>query len=669
MPLKSLFKTFIPFLIFNTFTLSIPAQDSLSWSDYIEQYADEEQDENTDWEELYESLSDLHEHPININTASREELSRIPFLSDKQIEEIQAYIYSYGAMKTSNELVMIESLDAETRRRLLNFVYIGEVKNKNIPSLKNIREFGHNDLMLSGSIPLYNREGDRNGFLGYKYRHSLRYCFSYLDNLRIGITGKQDAGEPFFGNKNKLGYDHYSYYFLLRKFGLLKTLAIGDYRASFGLGLVINSSFSLGKLMSLSALGRSSDGFTAHSSTSDANYLQGAATTISVTKHIDVSAFVSYREVDATLNDDGTVSTLLSTAYHRTESEMQKKHNTSETVLGGNISFNKNDLHLGMTALYSSLNRLLNPATSLYKWYYPRGRHFFNASTDYSYACRKFTLHGETAISDSGKIATLNALDVHAARNIDVIAIYRFYSFRYSALFSRAFCEGGRVQNESGLYIGVNWQPAWGWTVMAFTDWFHFAWPRYQVSQSSNGCDNLISVCHNGKRSRFSFRYRLRIHQKDNAGHNDLMDEVQQRFRLRYEISATKHFTFLSQFDFTNYKADSRDNGYMFSENVTYNKGKTLNINFSAAYFHTDSYDARISTYERGMLYDFSFPSFFGKGMRSSLMAKVNILKSLMLCAKIGVTHYFDRSVIGTGIQQINGASKTDIEMQLRWKF
>lgn len=92
------------------------------------------------------------------------------------------------------------------------------------------------------------------------------------------------------------------------------------------MGLVINNNFAFGKLAALSSLGRGGSNIRPHASRSDGNYLQGAAITVNATKGLDVSAFISYRKFDATLNkDDGTIATILNSGYHRTETELSKK--------------------------------------------------------------------------------------------------------------------------------------------------------------------------------------------------------------------------------------------------------------------------------------------------------------------------------------------------------
>lgn len=65
--------------------------------------------------------------------------------------------------------------------------------------------------------------------------------------MKAAVIGSQDAGEPFFSGKNSKGYDYYSFFLQLRKFGRLKSLVVGRYRARFGMGLVMNTNFTLGK--------------------------------------------------------------------------------------------------------------------------------------------------------------------------------------------------------------------------------------------------------------------------------------------------------------------------------------------------------------------------------------------------------------------------------------
>ena len=51
------------------------------------------------------------------------------------------------------------------------------------------------------------------------------------------------------------------------------------------------------------------------------------------------------------------------------------------------------------------------------------------------------------------------------------------------------------------------------------------------------------------------------------------------------------------------------------------------------------------------------------------MTATINLNEQLMVAVKIGATHYLNRQKMGTGYQEINGNTQTDLEMQLRWRF
>ena len=449
------------------------------------------------YEELYDNLLDLQRNGININTATRQELESLPFLSEKQVMDIMEYIHFHGALKSINELMSIESIDYSTRQLLQEFLYAGDKPEKGFPSLKNIMTWGKNELSLYTKIPTYERAGDAsNGdYLGYPYKFWARYSFSYAKNVRIGIVASQDAGEPFFSQSNKYGFDQYSGFIQINGLGSVESLIVGRYSVSAGMGLVMNNSFSLGKTAMLQDFGRQRNALRPHTSASENGYMQGAAATIRLSDAIRLTPFLSYRKTDATLNDDGSISSLIYTGYHRTISELNKKNNTSLTASGINARWNHKDFSLGATAVFTHINRPLSPNKSAtYKKIYPEGSNFFNASLNYSWLHYPFSVNGETAINANGAIATINTIGWNISQYVELLGIYRFYSFNYYSLYANAFSEGGKTQNESGLYLGVRWQPKYGIDIQAYTDLAYFAWPRSGVSQSSYAIDNMVSA-------------------------------------------------------------------------------------------------------------------------------------------------------------------------------
>lgn len=657
------------FLLYIT-TESCCAQQSREWESLLNQFNELEDFEGVNWENYFDFLSDLEQNPFNINTATREDLEQLPFLTTKDVEDISEYIYKYGAMKSLGELAMIRNLDYYKRQLLFYFTYAGNTKERTYPTLKNILKYGQHDIIGTMKVPLYNRKGDENGYMGYKYKHSLKYDFTYGDYVRVGLVGTQDAGEPFFAGRNKMGYDFYSFYFVLKKLRRVKTLAVGRYRVNFGLGLVINNNFGFGKLSAISSLGRNVSTIRAHSSRSDANYLQGAATTINVAKGLDLSVFASYRKFDATLNKgDSTIATILNSGYHRTKTEMKKKNNSSHTLIGGNVSYRFGGFNVGATAVYTSLDKELIPKTeAVYRRHYANGKTFYNISANYGYTGHRLSFNGETATGDCHAIATINTLSYSISDNTDVLALQRFYSYKYYSLFSQSFSEGGTVQDESGIYFGVTWRPKPTLKVMAYTDFAYFAWPKYQASNSSHASDNLLQITYSHKKLTLSARYRLKIREKDNEEKNNLINKTEHkgRFCATYDNGLLMAKA-QADIAYTSYKETSF--GWMINQNASLNIGKHINLFATVGYFNTDDYDSRIYIYERSMYQSFSFPSFYGNGIHYALLANYALKRKFTATIKIGTTKYFDRDKIGNSYQQINGSSATDLEFQVRLRL
>lgn len=665
-----LLRTLLIFILLDTLSEKVSAQKEHQWEKYYNELSTIEDDKTGLSQSSFDELCELEEHPININTATREDFERLPFLNDKQIEEICEYLYRYKGMKTLGELQMIQSLDYYGRHILQCFVYAGDDGRDRFPNPDKILKYGKSEFLTSLKIPFYNKKGDSNGYLGYKYKHSIRYNLTYGDRFKMGIVGAQDAGEPFLSNRNRLGYDHYSYYMILNGLGRVKTLALGCYKVSFGMGLVINGDFNMGKIMMLSSLGRSTNNIRANTSKAEGNYMQGAAVTVNITNVLTASVFASYRLLDGTMSKDGTITTIITNGYHRTQAEMNKKHNMAATNIGANIHYFKNGYHIGATALYTSLDKTLNPNTAIvYRRFYAHGTDFFNISTDYGYICHRFSLNGEMAVNKNNAIATINSLSINVNSNLDVIGLYRYYSKKYTALYSNSFSDGGNVQNENGIYLGANWHPSRNFNISGYTDFAYFVWPKYQVSGSSHSLDNMLCATYHKDNWSVMARYRVTVKQKDNASKTGLDNQIQNRARISTTYSPLRNVSMSTQADMVHTEYKVVEKGWMINQNINYGIKEWLKLNANIGYFHTDGYDSRIYIYERGLLYDFSFPMLYGKGVRYALMAKIGFGKRVMIIAKISTTDYLDRTSIGNGYQKIHKSALTDIELQLRLKL
>ena len=669
-------------LMFAILLLSaLPAlsQQSRTWEELWQEMqadADDEDDEEVQ-DEAYERLAQLARSPLDLNKATREDLEQLPFLSELQVMDLLEYLHRYGPMRSLGELKMIRSLDYWQQELLPFFVYVDDEADEPLPTSSRRRTYHpHAEVTFTGRVPFYERKGDVAGYLGYRYRHSLRAEYSEGERLKVGLIGSQDAGEPFFAGDNRWGYDNYSYYVQVDRLGIFDKAIVGKYRVSAGMGLVLGGSFRLGKLASLMSLGRQPTTLRPHSSRSQADYFRGAAATVRLLGNdragdaaLRLTAFVSHRPIDATLADDGTAVTLVTSGYHRTVSEMARKDNTHLTAFGSRLAFTKGGWRVGLNAVHTHLDRRLQPSTTaLFRQYYPAGTDFLNASLDYSYTRPRLTVSGETAVNRDGAVASVNSLGWQPSSNVSIMALWRHYSYRYTGLYSHSFGDNASAQNEQGFFLGTTWKPLRRLTLRTYADYAWFPWAKYLVSQPSQALDFILQAEYRTGKWQLLARGRTRFRERDNEDKTALTANNEYRLRLAATRDVSRVLSLRTQLDASRAFYLQASRGWMLSEHLTWQPRSWL-LCATAGYFHTDDFASRIYLYERQMTYEYIMPSYFGHGFHLAALVRKGFGKHLRVTARLGFTRYSDRNTIGSGLQLIDGPQQTDLDLQLRWKL
>lgn len=672
------------FLLFITSELT--AQNELSsWEETLEQLASEGgnwQNDIEDWEETKEHLK---ESPLNINTATKQDWEGFPFLTPKQIEEILFYLYRFKEMKSVSDLLLVEEMDIDTYHLLAPYVCVQPIPKKEMPTLKEIGKYGKHLILARGDIPLYQREAykipekvlpsDINKYyLGPGWSHSLRYQFHYGNKVYAGITADKDAGEQFFG-KGTHGYDYYSLYFFLQNIGRLKSLALGNYRAGFGLGLVMSNDFLMGKSTSLSTLCNRSGGFKKHSSTDEFNYFRGGAVCYELFKSFAISAFYSHRDLDGILSKD-TLTSIQEGGTHRTYRELERKNVVTEQMFGTHLEYVNNGLRLGVTALYYFFDRLYYRPIRNYNRYYFRGQSNSNYGVNYRYRFHRFSFEGETAVSENGAIATLNVLNYTPLKPYRFTLLHRYYDKKYQAEFARSFSEGGDVQNENGVYVGMETSLIHHIKLSGYIDVFQFPWVKYGVDAPSSGFDGQLQGIYHPKHSlQLTVRYRFREKGKNQtiADQPKMINAfLQHRIRVQCDWTPNKTYALRTLIDVNKcgFGQGSQSSGFQWMGSGSV-KCPHLPLSFDAlvSFFATDDYESRVTLYEKGPLYAFSFPSFYGRGEHYMGIIRYDISDHLMVLGKFSQTIYQDRDHISSGIDLIEGNKKSDLQVQLRYQF
>ena len=629
------------------------------------------------WENELEELSNRLQEPVNLNSATREQLEQFPFLSDIQIEHLLAYIYIHGQMETIYELQLVEELDRQTIQYLLPFVCIKAINNEPAfrwkTMLKDAGRYGKNEVLTRLDIPFYKRKGYEHTYLGPSVYNSVKYTFRYRDQLYAGGVAEKDAGEPFAALHNSYGYDYYSFYLLLQNCGRLKSLAVGNYRLSFGQGLVMSTDYLMGKTIYASSFNNRSTGIKRHSSTDEYNYFRGVATTVALTKRLSVSAFYSHRNMDGVVTD-GEITSVYKTGLHRSRKEADKKNLLTSQLTGGNVSYQQNHIRLGITGVYYVFNRPYEPELTGYSKYNIHGNHFYNLGIDYAYRWRRFSFQGETAIGKQGW-ASLNRLQYSPVQDIQFMLIHRFYSYDYWAMYAHSFGEGSTVQNEQGYYVGLETTPFSHWRFFVSFDLFSFPWKKYRINKPSRGTDGLIQATFTPRTNLSMYlKYRYKQKERDLTGSKGTLTlpifHHQLRYRLNYSLNDV--FSSRTTLDYNHFHSQDRaaTKGYQVTQMISSQRPWTrLFADVQGSYFCTDDYDSRVYVSEKGLLYTFYTPSFQGRGFRCAVRLRYELNKHWLFITKFGETIYLNRNEIGSGNDLIYGNKKADIQMQLRIKF
>ncbi|MFH0893494.1 MAG: helix-hairpin-helix domain-containing protein [Bacteroidota bacterium] len=696
---KSMFRKYVKYLIILSMALlsgkSLFAQDpKTELEKKIEKIA-EQTDAELDYTQLLEQLYYYEEHPLNLNKASREDLAGLVFLNGIQITNLLEHISKNGKLLSIYELQSIDGFDQETISNILPFVKVSEdAEDRAVFNLKDIKTYGKHTILVRGQQMIEDQQGfspisdsalaasPNSRYLGTKPRIYTRYRFTYGQNISFGITGEKDQGEEFLTGTQKNGFDFYSAHLFIRKLGVVKTLAIGDFSPQFGQGLTFWNGFSFGKSNDVVNIKKNAMGLRPYTSSDENKFMRGVGTTLQY-KNAEVTAFYSAKKIDANITQYDSInqeilgiSSLQVTGYHSTPGEIADKDAIKETILGGNISWNPKQFHFGVTAVSEQYSSDLKGSSGLYNQFDFTGDHNFVAGADYAFTVRNIHMFGEVSRSESGGMAWLNGAMISPSAKLSFSVLQRHYDKNFQNLYASAFAESSSAANETGIFYGVFIKPNKRWTIVGYFDMFSFPWLTYSVDKPSNGFDCIGEVNYKpSKKTEMYVRYRQEKKGMNIpiAGSDDEYGDIPTRQSVRYNISykVSPSFTLKNRVEYLVVNPDGvKESGFLLSQDISYKPmKKPFALSFRYAIFETDSYASAIWIYEQDVLYGYSIPALYYRGVRTYLNIKFNISKNTDCWLRIAQTYFDNQSTIGTGLTQINGNTKTEAKVQFRFKF
>ena len=648
-----------------------------------------------DYTILFDDLNFYFNNPLNLNIASPEDLEKLHILNGFQIKSLQNYVKKNGPLLSIYELQLVYGFSLDLIHKIHPFVMVKEYEKPFEFPIKKPLKFGNHQVFVRGQQILEKQRGflpisdsllaekPNSRYLGSPLKLYTRYKYNNKNKILWGFTAEKDAGEEFFRGSNKRGFDFQSAHLQFNDFGIFKTIVLGDYQLKFGQGLTLWSGISLGKSSYILNIKRNARGIQKYSSTDENRFLRGVGTTISL-NDFNISTFFSKKKIDANIteidsvtNKVTTVSSFQITGLHAIPNEILDEDAIDETIIGGNISYNRENYKIGLTFVHYDFSANLEKTIKPYNLFDFRGSENSNLGLDYQFAIKNISFFGEAGISSNKGMAFLNGALLNVNSQVSFSVLHRSYDPHYQAYYGNGFSENSTNANENGIYIGTVIHPIRHWKLSAYFDSFNFPWLKYNVDAPSAGLDYLVQVDFfpSGKVEMY---WRIKQEVKpENAkletpGLNVIKDVNNFKFRYHIIYHLSNNLQLRNRLEISKYQKgdEAKEKGYLIYQDIIYKpKNIPLSLAFRYGIFDTDSYKSRIYAYENDVLYAYSVPAYFYKGIRTYLSLKYSIKEGIDLWLRFAQTYYANKETISSGLTEINGNKRTEVKVQCRIKF
>lgn len=661
------------------------------------------QSTDANYEDLYEQLLLLYSNPIDLNEATPNELRNTYILSEQQVQSFLLHRQKTGRLVSIYELQQIENFDLQTIYSLMPFVKVDErdMSKDNRGLWKRIKEEKNNSVISRVGRSLETPKGfsaaepELDGtvpsrYLGDQYKIFTRYRINHPKDFSFGFTFEKDPGEQLKWNPNakQYGMDFWSGHAMIENQGIFKKILVGDYQYMFGQGLVYSAGFAVGKgAEPITTVRRSSLGLRPYTSVLEGMFFRGGAVAFSF-KNLEITTMASRKYVDGNIlgptdtieNDfvENYSTSINITGFHRTQSELARKQTNQEDMLGASVIYREpsGKWELGALATTIKYQYPIIRNETMYNQFDFSGDQNSNFSISGQYNYQNFSFFTEAAASKSGGHAAIAGLVGSLGPGFDISMVVRDYSKNYHAFYSNGFGEATRNANERGIYWGLKYRLHSKWVIGAYYDRFVFPYLAYLADGPSWGDEYLARLTFTPSRTVSAFVQYRDENKMRNLGNNSTMEDVlvpnrRQNWVFQADAKASSWLSFRTRVQGSLWHQEgglAQTSGLAISQDVNFDFGKiSLSNRFSL--FDTDDYNNRQYLYEKNVLYAFSIPALSGRGIRYYLLLNYSVTRRIDLWFRWAQTVQRDEKTIGSGLEQINRNTRTDLVAQIRYKF
>lgn len=636
---KSIFcKINILFIIIFSLKTNIALNQQTKLSESIISIAEELAADESDPEavSLYiEKLYELFENPVRINSADKDEISRLFFLTDFQVKILSDNINSSGKIISVYEIANLPGFDKETVIMMIPFISLDEVRKE------NASHSAWSNTLLTNFI--WKPGDEDSSLLGSPIKILTKYKFN-AHGFSGGIIAEKDPGEELLSGDPPLP-DLLCGHVAWNGKGFMRRIIIGDYSARFGQGSNINTGIRTG--LSLHAPGYMSarNEIRPYTSTDENNFFRGAGAEFSF-RNLAASLFYSRNSIDASLASSASnseyIRSFYTTGLHNTSSSLEKKDAITDMVYGINLSYNLKNIRIGTTWSEERFSLPVGPEENK-----PEKIFAFTGSNNsvytiyYNSLINKILLYGEFSVNNLLRYAVLQGLTIRPSDRLSINLFYRYYDVGYFSFHGNG--PGGSSNTGTGKSILGNFMfeaakhlfISGGYHIQEYT------WLRYRTSSPSYRVKREIRMRYIPSDKLLiegAYYYNLSTADSDEKNKIPPLQKLTARsFSTTFRYSLFENLTMGTRI-YYKLAEQKESRGMLLLQEMNYrfrNLPLTLWLRYSL--FNTDDWDTRIYTYENDLLYSYSIPALYGRGSRNYLMADWKISNKAEVRFKYGI--------------------------------
>lgn len=601
-------------------------------------------------QDLYNTYS---KDPLNINKSKLKDLIILPLVSENYILEL------LESAPYTNEFELIDKINSlnteEIFKKILRDCLTIKTERKNANSVRYTNRYKN---------ILQNKDGfQREKYLGSPTDLYQKLNLIYND-FELNTILDKDAGERYINDFTSfsLKYDKQNF-----------KIIVGDYNLSFGLGSVYDQSFL--SLKSSDFINTAVDyggGAEMNRSTIENNFFRGVYGEYYLSRYFRVSSFYSNRNIAATINKSTDIATSVYTSgYFRTETEISKVGALNEQVSGMNIEYNSRYFSFGLLSTYLDYSKeIMSSSFAVFS-----GQKGFNNSFYGAYNRPDETIKFEIG-QDANNNFSFRANYYHKISNdITFLTDFRSSGSDYRAPYANNFGEQSFLANERGIISGIAFNHN-NFAFSLFTDIYGSEIKTFTTQTPMTGIQYFADFRLKAGKEDYGFRINYekksasfkvdKSSQKLTAPNNKLNF----RFDINSNLGGGFNFRARTELKFVINDIFETEKGGLILLEIK-KRDNNLNLYYGLSYltFNTSSFESVIYGFQYqvpGLAYVYPF---YKKGNNLSGFVKYDISENFDFWLRFNHLYKNNNDNIGTGYEEIIGNMRTQFVLQIQFKL